>query len=103
MSGKDKKWNTACDYSPAMKTCDCCGNSYDKCFEISTGGESFAFDCFECAIHRLAPVCPSCHCRIIGHGVEGGGGLFCCAHCARLEGVDGIVDNLDHNPSEGHP
>ena len=26
----------------------------------------------ECAIHALAPVCPHCHCRVVGHGVEQG-------------------------------
>lgn len=86
-----------------MKICDCCGNSYDKCFEISMGGDTYIFDCFECAIHNLAPVCPCCHCRIIGHGVEGEGGLFCCAHCAREEGVQGIVDNIDKAPADDHP
>jgi len=83
-----------------MKTCDCCGNSYDKCFEVMFNGETFIFDSFECAIHRLAPVCPCCKCRIIGHGVEGEGGLFCCAHCARQAGVDGLVDNADNGPSD---
>ena len=63
-------------------------------------GETFIFDSFECAIHRLAPVCPTCDCRIIGHGVEGEGGLFCCAHCARQAGVDGLVDNADKDPDD---
>jgi hypothetical protein len=40
----------------------------------------------------LAPVCPHCGCRIIGHGVEHNGTIFCCAHCARHEGVTGLAD-----------
>jgi len=34
------------------------------------GGEHHTFDSLECAIHALAPVCPHCNCRILGHGVE---------------------------------
>jgi hypothetical protein len=25
-----------------------------------------------------------CGCRVIGHGVEGEGAIFCCSHCARM-------------------
>jgi hypothetical protein len=50
------------------------------------------FDCFECAIHAVAPVCAHCDCRIIGHGVESDGRMFCCAHCAKSVGVTGLRD-----------
>jgi hypothetical protein len=40
----------------------------------------------------LAPVCPHCGCRVIGHGVEHEGSIYCCAHCARREGVTGLRD-----------
>ncbi|HKB23086.1 MAG TPA: hypothetical protein VKC99_09940 [Methyloceanibacter sp.] len=30
------------------------------------------FDSFECAIQALAPACPNCGNRIIGHGVQHG-------------------------------
>jgi hypothetical protein len=40
----------------------------------------------------LAPICPHCGCRVVGHGVEHNGVIFCCAHCARLEGIKGLVD-----------
>ncbi len=33
--------------------------------------------------------------RIIGHGVEGDGAYYCCAHCARSSGVAGVIDNAD--------
>jgi nitrite reductase/ring-hydroxylating ferredoxin subunit len=58
------------------------------------GGESHVFDSFECAIHALAPTCPHCNCRVIGHGVESGDQIFCCAHCASAVGVDGLTDRI---------
>lgn len=78
-----------------MKTCECCGNQYEKCFDVILDGETHTFDSFECAIQTLAPTCPNCDCRIIGHGVEADGTIFCCAHCSRKEGVEGVVDNAD--------
>jgi nitrite reductase/ring-hydroxylating ferredoxin subunit len=75
-----------------MATCEVCGNEYDKTFEVTREGESHVFDSFECAIHALAPTCAHCGCRIIGHGVEAGEAIFCCAHCASHEGVEGLSD-----------
>jgi len=37
--------------------CECCGNEYDKAIEIVVNGISHYYDCFECAIHMLAPKC----------------------------------------------
>ena len=71
-----------------MAKCEHCGNDYDKTFEISRDGKTHTFDSFECAIHVMAPQCSHCGCHIIGHGVEGSGKIFCCAHCAR-EGGEG--------------
>jgi Rieske Fe-S protein len=76
-----------------MAVCDTCGNDYDKAFTISRGGESKTFDSFECAITAMAPTCEHCGCRILGHGVEAADGrMFCCAHCARDMGVQGVDD-----------
>jgi Rieske Fe-S protein len=75
-----------------MAACEVCGNEYDKAFEIRRGGESHVFDSFECAIQALAPICAHCGCRVIGHGVEANGTVFCCAHCAAAAGVEGIAD-----------
>ena len=75
-----------------MATCEVCGNEYDKTFEVTREGQSHVFDSFECAIHALAPTCAHCGCRIIGHGVEAGEAIFCCAHCASHEGVEGLSD-----------
>jgi hypothetical protein len=77
-----------------MATCEVCGNEYDKTIEVSVaGGERHVFDSFECAIHALAPTCAHCGCRVIGHGVEGGGAVYCCASCARHAGVEGVADH----------
>jgi hypothetical protein len=76
-----------------MATCDVCGNDYDKAMTIEAPGQgSGTFDSFECAIHALAPECAHCGCRIIGHGIEAGGSMFCCAHCARHAGEKGTAD-----------
>jgi hypothetical protein len=75
-----------------MATCEVCGNEYDKAFQVVAQGKSHTFDSFECAIHRLAPTCAHCDCRIVGHGVEAGGHMYCCANCARHNGAKGLVD-----------
>ena len=73
-----------------MATCDVCGNEYDKAFQVMRQGRTMTFDSFECAIHAMAPDCAHCGCKIVGHGVEAGGEMFCCAHCAGHKG--GIRD-----------
>jgi len=65
--------------------CEVCGNEYDKAFEVRMKERSHVFDSFECAIHALAPWCAHCGCRIVGHGVEQGGAIYCGAHCASQE------------------
>ena len=77
-----------------MHECEVCGNDYDKPLEISVRGETHYFDCFECAIHALAPTCEHCDCRIIGHGIESEGSFYCCAHCASKAGVTGVQDRV---------
>jgi phage terminase large subunit GpA-like protein len=67
-----------------MATCEVCGNDYRMAFQIHTvSGDVHTFDSFECAVHKLAPICEHCQCKVIGHGVEVSGRFFCCAHCAR--------------------
>lgn len=75
-----------------MAICDQCGNDYDKSFTVELGGKTSTFDSFECAIEALAPRCVHCDCRIIGHGVEVGDDIFCCAHCAGQSGGTQIRD-----------
>jgi hypothetical protein len=78
-----------------MRTCEACGNTYDKSFEIAIGGTTHIFDCFQCAIQVLAPRCHHCAVAIIGQGMEARGQYFCCAHCARQAGVHDVVDRAD--------
>ena len=75
-----------------MARCDACGNDYDKSFEVRASGGTYTFDSFECAIHKLAPSCAHCGCRIVGHGIEAAGKMYCCASCARKSGVDRVAD-----------
>jgi hypothetical protein len=77
-----------------MAVCEVCGNDYYLSFEVVAAGEKHVFDSFECAIHKLAPVCEHCGCRIIGHGTEAEGKFYCCAVCARREGVKEVVDHV---------
>lgn len=77
-----------------MKTCEVCGNEYAKTFRIVMNGEAHVFDSFECAIHALAPTCDHCGCRIIGHGMETPEAMYCCAHCAEMEGVPAMQDRV---------
>jgi hypothetical protein len=77
-----------------MAICEVCGNDYDKAFTVNAEGKEHTFDSFECAIHAIAPVCPHCGCRVIGHGIEASGSIYCCAHCAEEEGVTGAVDRV---------
>jgi hypothetical protein len=78
-----------------MPECEVCGNDYDKVMEIRVGGSNHVFDSFECAIHAIAPTCAHCGCKIVGHGIEGGGSMFCCAHCAEKAGVSGARDRIE--------
>lgn len=70
-----------------MAVCEVCGNDYNNSFEINIAGEYHTFDSFECAINMLAPECHHCGCKVIGHGVEKDGNMFCCTHCADHSGM----------------
>jgi hypothetical protein len=77
-----------------MGVCEVCHNDYDKTFHVVMNDEAHTFDSFECALHALAPVCASCGCRVIGHGVEAEGRLFCSVSCAESTGITGLRDRL---------
>lgn len=76
-----------------MARCEVCGNEYEMAFEVIAAGNHHVFDSFECAIQRLAPICSHCGVRVIGHGMQANGTFFCCAHCARQEGVKDLADH----------
>jgi hypothetical protein len=83
-----------------MAVCEVCGNDYHLAFKVTTAkGNTHTFDSFECAIHKLAPACAHCACRIVGHGIEAKGTFYCCGHCASESGAEGIVDNEAHAPA----
>ena len=80
-----------------MKSCQFVsngGNDYENSFVITMDGVSHTFDSFECAITRLAPICEHCSNRVIGHGIESTGHIYCCAHCAHDAGVTEAVDHV---------
>ena len=78
-----------------MAKCEVCGNEYDKAFRVTRPGDQpHVFDSFECAIHALAPTCEHCGVRIIGHGVEANGSIYCCAHCAEMAGTTEVRDRV---------
>jgi hypothetical protein len=65
----------------------------DKAFRVEIPRDQpHVFDSFECAIHALALTCEHCGVRIIGHGVEANGSIYCCAHCASMAGAAQVQD-----------
>jgi hypothetical protein len=42
---------------------------------------------------ELEAVCQHCRCKIVGHGIEANGTFYCCAHCAREQGVTAVADH----------
>lgn len=78
-----------------MATCTTCGNEYDKAFSVTThDGKNYVFDSVECAAHLIAPTCAHCECRVLGHGVEVTGRIFCCASCAAAAGAERLQDRV---------
>ena len=75
-----------------MAACDVCGNDYDKPITVTQQERTGVFDSFERAAHAMAPECRHCGCRILGHGVEVGSEMFCCANCARQAGSPEVTD-----------
>jgi uncharacterized Zn finger protein len=71
-----------------MARCETCGNEYDKTFDVVKEGRSHTFDSFECAIAALAPTCEACGTRILGHGSEADGKMYCSAHCGKQAGAE---------------
>lgn len=80
--------------------CQVCGNHYENCFTVTLADETFVFDCFERAIHALAPSCAHCGCRIVGHGVSRSDEIFCCEHCARVAAAGDDAAYADDQDSE---
>ncbi|MFT4081785.1 MAG: hypothetical protein QM638_04295 [Nocardioides sp.] len=78
-----------------MTVCETCGAEGYRSFTLTTDdGQHHVFDSLECAAQVLAPACPNCGVRILGHGVGDETHVFCCAACARAMGVTGVVDHV---------
>ena len=77
-----------------MTRCHTCGNEYERSIQVTLEGKAYTFDCFECAIHMLAPRCESCGCRILGHGIQSDDHMFCSSHCARVRGIQGVATHV---------
>ena len=82
-----------------MAGCEVCGNENNLSFRVVTSGDVHVFDCFECAIRKLAPACLSCGCWIIGHGIKAGDNYYCCAYCAK--GAE-TVSETEHFSENGN-
>jgi Zn finger protein HypA/HybF involved in hydrogenase expression len=74
-----------------MAVCEVYGNDYEMSFEVVAQGARHTFDSFECAIHKMAPICEHCGVKVVGHGVVVEGHFYCCAHCARHQHGDAPV------------
>jgi hypothetical protein len=59
---------------------------------LGLNGKNHIFDSFECAIQALAPTSAHCGTHVVGHGVEKDDTIYCCAHCAKQEGVTQVRD-----------
>lgn len=77
-----------------MDICEACGNHYENPMVIRIKGTEHLFDCFECAIHALAPKCANCGVRVLGHGVEVNDTVYCSAHCGRMGGERNFCDHV---------
>lgn len=81
-----------------MGVCEVCGNHYRDTLKILQHDKTHEFDCFQCAVQSLAPVCASCSCRIIGQGVEEKGFFYCGAHCLRMSGRMLLTEDVNPMP-----
>jgi peptide methionine sulfoxide reductase MsrB len=72
-----------------MGTCTVCGNESTRTFDIMYEGGILTFDSFQCAIHRLAPMCSRCDSLILGHVFESESAIYCSEQCARsAQGIE---------------
>lgn len=86
--------------------CEVCGNDYPHSLHVRTAydpSKEHVFDCFECAIHALAPTCQHCGCRVIGHGIERAQRIYCCDHCVRAAESEDADLSRDSFPASDAP
>lgn len=63
-------------------SCEVCGKTRERCFEVHLGGERHVFDSFECAVRGLMPVCDRCGSVLLGPGIQIESSLYCSYSCA---------------------
>ena len=85
-----------------MAKCETCGKDYEKAFQVVMDGTVHAFDCFQCAILMLAPVCAQCGTAIIGKGIERKREIYCGEQCARQMGALAMAEQA-HRLSKSRP
>jgi hypothetical protein len=88
-----------------LMRCEACGNACEAPMEIRLRGRVRVVDCFECAIHLMAPACARCRGRIIG---QAAGSVYCSPHCARAAASRQSPDGRrrrdgDHDRVAGQP
>lgn len=77
-----------------MAAREVCGNEYEgSSAMITTDRRAHIFDSIDDAAHAIAPVCAHCGCRVLGHGMQSGGKIYCRASCARRTGSDAVRDS----------
>jgi hypothetical protein len=70
-----------------MPVCEVCGNDYQRSFEVLAAGSATSSTASSARSTRLALRALRLQGRRPRH--RGRGRIYCCAHCARHEGVDG--------------
>ena len=78
--------------------CTICDDQYGRSCRIPADDELHFMDSFECAFYTVAPRCRCCDRRIVDHGIETWGNIFCCTPCVH-EWYAGA--NAMHRPHAG--
>lgn len=89
-----------------MTRCATCNREIDGSWQLSFYGGTLVFDSFECALQRLAGLCRSCGCPVLGHGFPTEVGLYCSAACCEAaRRLDRQVDvaSADSFPASDPP
>jgi hypothetical protein len=69
------------DRTSMTARCEVCGFATRSGIRIIAGGVTHLFDSYQCAIHRLAPECEHCGCRILGRPLEVQQRPYCSPEC----------------------
>lgn len=75
-----------CSPAADIRLCDHCGCECIFELEVRLAGQVFHFDCFDCAIDRLAPVCQRCGRKFTEPALQGDAGeLYCSLACRKMQ------------------